>query len=67
MRATHIHDARSSADKVCVWGGGGGGGGPLGLHKEKLKKRPQMVGSGGICGKRLIHDFLFNMFVTFQN
>ena len=31
-------------------GQGGGGGGPGGLHKENLKKRPQMVGSGGIRG-----------------
>ena len=30
--------------------GGGGGGESRGLHKKKLQKRPQMVGSGGIRG-----------------
>ena len=43
MGATPIHAARSSADKA-------GGGESRGLHKENLKKRPQMVGSGGIRG-----------------
>ena len=46
MGATPIHAARSSADKA----EGGGGGQSRGLHKKILKKRPQMVGSGGIRG-----------------